>query len=53
MIKKDEDKDEDKDKDKNQNQKRKYDMDNMSKKVRQKISKKLSFKKFNQTGTKN
>ena len=61
LIKKDEDKDKDKKKKKKNNQKRKNDMDNMSKKVRQKISSKLgeifgdelknlSFQKFNQDG---
>ena len=55
------DEDKDKDKKKKNNQKRKCDMDNMSKKVRQKISSKLvgrfrdelnnlSFQKFNQDG---
>ena len=61
LIKKDEDKDKDKKKKKKNNQKRKNNMDNMSKKVRQKISSKLgeifgdelknlSFQKFNQDG---
>ena len=55
------DEDKDKDKKKKNNQKRKFNMDNMSKKVRQKISRKLvgrfgdelnnlSFQKFNQDG---
>ena len=55
------DEDKDKDKKKKNNQKRKFNMDNMSKKVRQKISgklvgrfgdelNKLSFQKFNQDG---